>query len=87
MMCDSVEAASKSMKEPSTVKIDSFVEGIIGKQIEGGQFLNADITFQEIESIKKVLKNKLANMFHLRIEYPGSCFSQKIFSKKLYVII
>ena len=58
------------MKEPSTVKIDSFVEGIIGKQIEGGQFLNADITFQEIESIKKVLKNKLANMFHLRIEYP-----------------
>lgn len=70
MMCDSVEAASKSMKEPSTVKIDSFVEGIIGKQVEGGQFLNADITFQEIESIKKVLKNKLANMFHLRIEYP-----------------
>ena len=70
MMCDSVEAASKSMKEPSTVKIDSFVEGIIGKQVESGQFLNADITFQEIESIKKVLKNKLANMFHLRIEYP-----------------
>lgn len=70
MMCDSVEAASKSMKEPSTVKIDSFVEGIIGKQVESRQFLNADITFQEIESIKKVLKNKLANMFHLRIEYP-----------------
>lgn len=70
MMCDSVEAATKSMKEPSTVSIDRFVDGIIGKQVETGQFLNADITFQEIESIKKVLKNKLANIFHLRIEYP-----------------
>ena len=70
MMCDSVEAASKSLKEPSSVKIDKFVEVIIDKQMEGGQFLNANITFKEIESIKKVLKKKLANIFHLRIEYP-----------------
>ncbi|OIQ28564.1 MAG: phosphohydrolase [Bacteroidetes bacterium MedPE-SWsnd-G2] len=70
MMCDSVEAASKSLKEPSSTKIDSFVDAIIKKQMEDGQFLNADITFKEIESIKKVLKNKLANIFHLRIEYP-----------------
>lgn len=70
MMCDSVEAASKSLKEPSTAKIDKFVESIIGKQMESGQFLNANITFKEIQSIKKVIKNKLANIFHLRIEYP-----------------
>jgi len=70
MMCDSVEAASKSLKEPSSSKIDKFVESIVGKQMENGQFLNANITFKEIQSIKKVLKNKLANIFHLRIEYP-----------------
>lgn len=70
MMCDSVEAASKSLKEPSSTKIDSFVDTIIKKQMEDEQFLNANITFKEIESIKKVLKNKLANIFHLRIEYP-----------------
>jgi membrane-associated HD superfamily phosphohydrolase len=70
MMCDSVEAASKSLKEPSTPKIDKFVESIIGKQMENGQFLNANITFKEIQSIKKVIKKKLANIFHLRIEYP-----------------
>ena len=70
MMCDSVEAASKSLKEPSSTKIDVFVENIINKQMDDGQFLNADITFKEIESIKKVLKRKLANIFHLRIEYP-----------------
>jgi putative nucleotidyltransferase with HDIG domain len=70
MMCDSVEAASKSLKEPTTTKIDKFVETIISKQMEDGQFLNANITFKEIQSIKKVLKTKLANIFHLRIEYP-----------------
>tara|TARA_R110002049_G_scaffold74884_2_gene192966 strand:- start:91 stop:2139 length:2049 start_codon:yes stop_codon:yes gene_type:complete len=70
MMCDSIEAASKSLKEPTSTKIDAFVENIINKQIEEGQFLNANITFKEIESIKKVLKLKLANIYHLRIEYP-----------------
>ena len=70
MMCDSVEAASKSLKDPNTQKLNSFVESIIDKQIEGGQFLNANITFKEIQAIKKILKVKLANIFHLRIEYP-----------------
>ena len=70
MMCDSVEAASKSLKEPTSTKIDAFVENIINKQIEEEQFLNANITFKEILSIKKVLKHKLANIYHLRIEYP-----------------
>jgi len=70
MMCDSVEAASKSLKEPTSTKINEFVENIINKQMESGQFLNADITFKEIQSIKKVLKHKLANIYHLRIEYP-----------------
>ncbi|WP_299247519.1 HDIG domain-containing metalloprotein [uncultured Lacinutrix sp.] len=70
MMCDSVEAASKSLKEPTSTKIDSFVENILNKQMDDGQFLNANITFKEIQSIKKVLKRKLANIYHLRIEYP-----------------
>jgi len=70
MMCDAVEAASKSLKEPTAKIVDQFVEKIIDKQIEEKQFLNADITFKEIEAIKKVLKAKLKNIFHLRIEYP-----------------
>ena len=70
MMCDSVEAASKSLKEPTAAKIDDFVERIINKQMDEAQFLNANITFKEIQIIKKVLKQKLKNIFHLRIEYP-----------------
>lgn len=70
MMADSVEAASKSLKEPTSSKLDSFVEKIIDSQMDQGQFLNSNITFKEIQKIKKVLKKKLNNMYHLRIEYP-----------------
>lgn len=70
MMADSVEAASKSLKEPTSTKIDAFVDNIINKQMEQGQFINANITFKEIETIKKVLKKKLYNIYHLRVEYP-----------------
>jgi putative nucleotidyltransferase with HDIG domain len=70
MMCDSVEAASKSIKEPSAQAFDNLVEKIVNKQMEEGQFMNADITFKELQTIKKVLKKKLKNIYHLRIEYP-----------------
>lgn len=70
MMADSVEAASKSLKEPTSQKIDQFVERIIDKQMDEQQFMNADITLKEIVTIKKVLKKKLNNIYHLRIEYP-----------------
>ncbi|SDX54358.1 hypothetical protein SAMN05444411_106182 [Lutibacter oricola] len=70
MMCDSVEAASKSLKEPSAQVIDGLVEKVVNSQMENGQFMNADITFKELQTIKKVLKKKLKNIYHLRIEYP-----------------
>ena len=70
MMADSVEAASKSLKNPTSTLIDAFVEKIVKKQMDEGQFLNANITFKEIQQIKKVLKKKLNNIYHLRIEYP-----------------
>ena len=70
MMCDAAEAASKSIKEPSAQLIDELIEKIVDGQMESGQFMNADITFKEIETTKKVIKKKLNNIYHLRVEYP-----------------
>ncbi|WP_282050552.1 HD family phosphohydrolase [Maribacter aquivivus] len=70
MMADSVEAASKSLKNPTFLIIDEFVDKIISGQMKANQFLNADITFKEIEKIKKIFKQKLINIYHLRVEYP-----------------
>lgn len=70
MMADSIEAASKSIKEPNVKLIDLFVDKIINKQIEDNQFINSDITLKEIQLAKKIFKDKLNNIYHLRVEYP-----------------
>jgi len=70
MMADTVEAASRSLKKPDEEAIEKLVEGVIDKQIESKQFDNADITLRDIRRIKGIFKNKLMNIYHLRIEYP-----------------
>jgi len=70
MMADSIEAASKSLREPTAEKIENFVDKIIDSQLHNGLLANADITFKEITAIKKLFKKKLKNIYHLRIEYP-----------------
>lgn len=70
MMADSVEAASRSLKEYSVEAIDGLVEGIINHQMGLQQFANADITLKDITRIKKMFKRKLMNIYHVRVEYP-----------------
>lgn len=70
MMADSVEAASRSLKEPNGESIEKLVNGIINGQMSEGQFENADITLKDIRLIKKMFKKMLMNIYHVRIEYP-----------------
>jgi hypothetical protein len=70
MMADSIEAASRSLKEFSEETISNLVEKIVEYQIKEKQFEEADITFPEINRAKEVFKQKLLNIYHTRIEYP-----------------
>ena len=70
MMADSAEAASRSLKVYNDVVINELVDRIIDTQIGLNQYVNSDITFKDITIIKKTLKKKLMNMYHVRIEYP-----------------
>ena len=70
MMADSVEAASKSLKSPNIDQLQEFVDKIIDGKMAEEQFNSSDITFAEIETVKKVLFKKLINVYQLRIEYP-----------------
>ncbi len=76
MMADSVEAASKSLKNPTKEEMDSLVDKIIDRKVQMGLLNNAQITMREISEAKKVLKNKLRSIHHLRVEYPESIFDK-----------
>lgn len=71
MMADSVEAAARSINKPDEEKISLLVEKIINGQVEAGQFDNASITMKDITKAKRILKNQLMHIYHIRIEYPG----------------
>jgi len=70
MMADSVEAASKSLSQPTEQNINDLVDNIIQDHFDKGQFENANITLRDITIAKKVLKKKLLSINHVRIAYP-----------------
>jgi putative nucleotidyltransferase with HDIG domain len=70
MMADSVEAGSKSLKNPDLNQLKNFVNKIISDKMDQKQFDSSDITLREIEKVKEVLFKKLINVYQLRIEYP-----------------
>lgn len=70
MMADSVEAASRSLKVYNNDSITGLVEGIINAQVNENQFMNTNITFSDVTTIKQLFIKKLMNIYHVRIEYP-----------------
>ncbi len=70
MMCDGVEAASRSLQEYTEESISSLVDRIISQQVQAGFFTECPITFRDINLAKQVLTDRLRNIYHTRIQYP-----------------
>ncbi|SIQ44525.1 hypothetical protein SAMN05880580_105251 [Priestia flexa] len=69
-IADSVEAAVRSMPNPTPEKIEKLVRSIINDRVEDEQFIECDITLKELELIRQALCETLNGIFHSRIEYP-----------------
>ncbi|MGD8470601.1 MAG: HDIG domain-containing protein [Desulfobacterales bacterium] len=70
MIVDAVEAASRTMQNPTRPKLEKMVRLIIGKRIEDGQFSECDLTTRDISKIVQALVDALEVSFHSRIRYP-----------------
>ena len=70
MMADSVEAASRSLKDHTEQSIRQLVEKVIDGQVADGYFRECPITFRDIQYAKTVLIEKLKTIYHTRISYP-----------------
>lgn len=69
-ICDSVEAAVRSMKEPTKEKIDNLIQAIINDRMQDGQFDDCHLTFLDLRKISYTLSETLNGIYHSRIEYP-----------------
>ena len=70
MMADSVEAACKSLKNPTGEELNDLINKIINGKIQNGQFEQSELTFQELEACKSVFKQMMKSVHHGRIKYP-----------------
>jgi putative nucleotidyltransferase with HDIG domain len=69
MLADSVEAASRSLKDPDAISISDLVERIIDYKLDQDQLTNSNITLKDIETIKLIFKTMLMGIYHVRIDY------------------
>lgn len=69
-IADSVEAAVRSMKDPTPQKIAALVRAIINDKLNDGQFDECDLSMKELKKAEKVICETLNGTFHNRIEYP-----------------
>ena len=69
MICDSVEAASRTLKEYTPASFDKFVEDMVAAKEKSGQFEQAEITIRELNNVKATLKTYLQQLYHERVEY------------------
>lgn len=70
MVCDAVEAASRSLKDYSPESISALVDRIADGKAKEDQFTDADISLRELNTLKEVIKSYLQQMYHSRVSYP-----------------
>jgi hypothetical protein len=70
-IADCIEAAVRSLRNPTLEQIDTMVRKIIKNRLDDGQFNECDLTLKELDQIAKTINETLLGIFHSRIEYPN----------------
>ncbi len=70
MLADSVESASRTLREPTPSRLDNLVKSISKKKLDDGQFDECSLTLQQLRTIENSLIKSLNAMYHARVKYP-----------------
>lgn len=71
MLADTIEAASRSLKNPNTAKLEQFVHQLILHKLTNGQLEESELTLHDIDIAEQAFMRILQSQMHTRIEYPG----------------
>lgn len=71
MLADTVEAACRTLDNPSIPRLDKFIQGLFNAKVEHKQLDNCGLTFRDMSKIKEAFVQLLAGYYHNRIEYPN----------------
>lgn len=71
MLADTVEAALRTLKNPSLPRLDTFIHQLITDKLQQGQLDQCPLTLQDLDKIRQTFVRITAGQFHSRIEYPN----------------
>ncbi len=78
LLADSVEAASRTLTEPTSSRLQGLVHKIINDKFVDGQLDECDLTLRDLHNISESFIRILTGIFHLRIDYPEIDTEEKI---------
>ena len=70
MLADVVEAASRTLSDPTAARIQGMVQKMINQVFSDGQLDECELTLKDLHEIAKSFNKTLGGMFHHRIDYP-----------------
>lgn len=81
LLADAVEAAARTIEQPSPNKLQGMIKKIFDNALEDGQLDGSELTFSELDKVASAFLWVLTNMYHHRIDYPGFDFNRRIDSR------
>jgi putative nucleotidyltransferase with HDIG domain len=76
MLADGVEAAARTIEEPTPSRLKEMIHQIAGRIVLDGQLDSCDLTFADLEKIEQAFHRSLVGMYHHRVDYPGFDFGR-----------
>ncbi len=77
MLADGVEAAARTIEEPTPSRLKEMIQQIAGRIVLDGQLDSCDLTFADLEKIEQAFHRSLVGMYHHRVDYPGFDFGRQ----------
>ena len=77
MLADGVEAASRTLVDPTPMTIRSVIEKIFEDSVKDGQLDETDLTLSDLKQVSDAFFHVLSNIFHRRVDYPGFNFEER----------
>jgi len=81
LLADAVEAAARTIEQPSPNKLQGMIKKIFDNALEDGQLDGSELTFSELDKVASAFLWVLTNMYHHRIDYPGFDFNRRMQSR------
>jgi putative nucleotidyltransferase with HDIG domain len=77
MLADGVEAAARTIEEPTPSNLREMIKKIASAIVLDGQLDECDLTFSDLELIEDAFLRTLVSMYHHRLDYPGFDFNKR----------